>query len=232
MARQLLDAGVPEADVKVLYNGVDTVRFTPPQDEDMRTEIREQWRVGADEIAFLFVAHNLRLKNMKLLHRVFEALSEKNPHLKLVVAGKRAPGFTAPYLVYIGQSDHIEKCYAGADCLLHPSFYDSFANVVLEAMSCSLPVIVSSDTGANELIESGKNGMILPVAPGRDSRKQWRDAVDEMAANPEARQILGRNARKTAEAHEHKKYVDEFEQIILHKYADKNKRESTAVEPA
>ena len=50
-----------------------------------------------------------------------------------------------------------------ARCLLLPSLFDSFGMVVVEAMACGLPVIVSDMVGAGQLIEEGRNGFVVPV---------------------------------------------------------------------
>src|SRR5262249_28387622 len=49
-----------------------------------------------------------------------------------------------------------------AQCLLLPSRVDAFGLVVLEAMACGVPAIVSDTVGAKELIEEGHNGFVVP----------------------------------------------------------------------
>src|SRR5207244_8801774 len=62
----------------------------------------------------------------------------------------------------------VEQFYGMADALLLPSPYDAFAMVVTEAMACALPVIVSREAGASELINDGENGFVLQN-PGDDA---------------------------------------------------------------
>jgi UDP-glucose:(heptosyl)LPS alpha-1,3-glucosyltransferase len=198
--------------VHVLHNAVDTVRFDPDAVRPHREAVRRLWGVGALDVVFLFVAHNLRLKNLALLQSVFGRLYRELPEVRLVVVGKRAPGFCAPYLIYAGTTETMESFYAAADALLHPSFYDSFANVVLEAMSCALPVAVSDCSGASELIRNGENGFVLPVTgPGRGGVEAWTGVVRQLAASVEQRLALGATARDTAAAHAFPRYVTEFE---------------------
>ncbi|MGZ9148882.1 MAG: glycosyltransferase, partial [Candidatus Deferrimicrobiaceae bacterium] len=42
------------------------------------------------------------------------------------------------------------------------SAFDTFGMVVLEAMASRLPVIVSANVGAKDLVEEGVNGFVLP----------------------------------------------------------------------
>jgi glycosyltransferase involved in cell wall biosynthesis len=50
-----------------------------------------------------------------------------------------------------------------ASLYVHPSYEDGFAYAPAEAMACGVPVLVSSDTGMKELIESPSDGLILPT---------------------------------------------------------------------
>jgi len=62
---------------------------------------------------------------------------------------------------FLGTTGHPERYYAASDAFLLPSHYDSFGMVVTEAMASALPVIVSKEAGAAELVQDGVNGLIL-----------------------------------------------------------------------
>ena len=51
--------------------------------------------------------------------------------------------------------------YKGVDAFIFPTLYDSFGNVVLEAMASGIPVIVSKVSGVSEIIQDKVNGLIL-----------------------------------------------------------------------
>jgi glycosyltransferase involved in cell wall biosynthesis len=55
----------------------------------------------------------------------------------------------------------VEELFAAADAFLLPTPYDPFALVCTEAMASELPVVVSREAGAAELIEHGVNGLLL-----------------------------------------------------------------------
>ena len=46
---------------------------------------------------------------------------------------------------------------------VHPAYEDGFAYAPTEALACGVPVIVSEDTGMKDLIDSGRDGLILPT---------------------------------------------------------------------
>lgn len=60
------------------------------------------------------------------------------------------PGDPLPYL------RHARLC-------VHPSYADGFSYGAAEALACGVPVIASEDTGMKDLIDPGRNGMVLPT---------------------------------------------------------------------
>ncbi len=64
---------------------------------------------------------------------------------------------------FLGAVDDVSKVYQAADCLAHPTLEDTFAMVVLEAMSYGLPVVVSCEKycGIAGLLTDEVNALIL-----------------------------------------------------------------------
>jgi UDP-glucose:(heptosyl)LPS alpha-1,3-glucosyltransferase len=199
--------------VITLHNGVDTLVYSPAADDTQRAQLRRQWGVQDEDVVFLFVAHNLRLKNYPLLARIFAQLQQNN--LKLVVVGKHRPSRLPDHCIYAGKVDDIVIAYRAADVLLHPTYYDSCANVVLEAMSCGLPVVASDRCGANELITSDISGYELSVTGDAVVVKQeWDRLIRKLGNDTGLRQHIGRQARKAMLANDFEYYIDRFETIL------------------
>lgn len=62
-------------------------------------------------------------------------------------------------------SDELAGLFAAADLLLLPSRHENFGNVVIEALACGCPVIISDSTGvANDLLHKAPSdfGMVVP----------------------------------------------------------------------
>jgi glycosyltransferase involved in cell wall biosynthesis len=62
----------------------------------------------------------------------------------------------------IPQSQLLEA-FGQADVLVFPTLSDGFGMVVTEAFSRGLPVITTDQAGAADLVEHGKNGLIVPA---------------------------------------------------------------------
>jgi glycosyltransferase involved in cell wall biosynthesis len=50
-----------------------------------------------------------------------------------------------------------------ASLCVHPAYEDGFSYAPAEALAAGVPVIVSEDTGMNELITPGRDGLVLPT---------------------------------------------------------------------
>lgn len=163
--------GLPEGKIKVVYNGVDLHRFTPDNKEKFRGETRNLYNIDNQEIVLLFVANNFRLKGLHCLIKALSVLrTNTNARFRLIVAGR---GNTRKYMklaeksgcarnvIFAGQVKNPERLFAAADIFVHPTFYDPFANVCLEALACGLPVITTNYNGAGELITDGQEGFVI-----------------------------------------------------------------------
>ncbi|MCS6977186.1 MAG: glycosyltransferase family 4 protein [Gemmatales bacterium] len=87
-----------------------------------------------------------------------------------------------------------EKVYSRSSVVVLPSLADGFGYVVGEAMSCGVPVIVTTATGAADLIEDGVNGFVVPPADVNALIERLRILATDM----DRRRRMGTAARETA----------------------------------
>ena len=118
----------------------------------------------------LFIANDFRKKGLGTL---LKALHLCPADFKLAVVGNNS--YQSVYaeqvkelelsnrVFFIGKLKDIAPAYEAADCLAHPTLEDTFAMVVLEAMSYSLPVVVSGEKycGIASLLQHGVNAWIV-----------------------------------------------------------------------
>lgn len=84
--------------------------------------------------------------------------------------------------------------YAASDVFLFPSRSDVFGLVLVEAMSCGLPSVVSSSVGAvPDLAVSGHNSLVL----GTHEPSSWAEAIARLVEDRQLRSALGGSARRT-----------------------------------
>ncbi|HEY4760079.1 MAG TPA: glycosyltransferase family 4 protein, partial [Thermoguttaceae bacterium] len=159
---------VPPSRIRVVYNGVDVKRFSPQRRGEFRNSMRQRLGIADDVVVAIAVAHNFQLKGVPTLLRALEILAPKRlPLHAVVVGGKRA--FLWQWLAkarrlpvtFVGVQPDTVPFYAAADMFVHPSFYDSCSLVLLEAAASGLPLLVSRENGAAELLTHGLEGMLL-----------------------------------------------------------------------
>jgi glycosyltransferase involved in cell wall biosynthesis len=81
-----------------------------------------------------------------------------------------------------------------ADVLVLPSLSEGFGLVVTEALSCGLPVIITSNVGAADLIADGREGFIVPIC----SAEAIAERLDTLHCDRELLAAMSQNARATA----------------------------------
>jgi glycosyltransferase involved in cell wall biosynthesis len=67
-----------------------------------------------------------------------------------------------------------------ADIFILPSLEEGLARTALEAMACGLPVVLTPHTGANDLVEPGVNGEVVPIRDPQDIADavlKWADRI-------------------------------------------------------
>ncbi|QJA06285.1 glycosyltransferase family 4 protein [Thermosulfurimonas marina] len=154
---------------EVIYNGVDLARFNPSV-QRFRAEVRGELSLSEKDRALLFVGSDWRRKGLPFL---LEVLEELPPEFKLLVAGGKPLGQKGR-VYYLGPVREMERLYGAADLLTLPTRYDPFANVVLEALACGLPVITTPENGAAEVIPEGW-GRVLPREAGK-----WKTELERV----------------------------------------------------
>ena len=191
--------------VQVVHPGVDIDRFDKLDRKICRGEIRKRFEIDETDMVVLFVSMNFELKGLDNLMAAMTTTKSKHPsgNLKLLVVGKgneKKYGNLAQKLgikdnvIFSGiWKDNIEQIYMASDIFAMPSEFDTFGMVVLEAMSASLPVIISDNVGAMDLVKDGINGFVV--------EKENVDSISsriEFMLNEKNRENMAKEAHKTA----------------------------------
>lgn len=196
--------GVPAEAVRVVYNGVDTARFSPLHRGTHRTPVRLAWEVADNELLVLIVAHNYRLKGVPALIRAAGRLRQAGLPVHVMVTGNDRHGGCrwlarrcGARVTFTGATVDPAPFYAAADLYVQPTYYDPCSLVVLEALASGLPVITTRANGAGELIAQDVEGRLLDDPADVDAlAASIRDLADAGV-----RQRMGRAARILALEH-------------------------------
>lgn len=141
-------------------------------------------------------------KNHAMLIRAFSLIEKEFPEMKLVIYGEGES--REKLLKLIGEKQLQEKVSlpgSVSDVAAHienvriftlTSNTEGMPNSVIEAMCLGLPVIATDCPcgGTAELIEDGKNGILVPVG----DEKALAEAIKKILSNPELEKRLGEEA--------------------------------------
>jgi glycosyltransferase involved in cell wall biosynthesis len=84
-------------------------------------------------------------------------------------------------------SPRLQDYYRAADLFILPSQNEGLPNVVLEAMSCGLPCIVTRISGTDDLINHGDSGMLFAV----NDQQSFIDGITPLISSQERRKKMG-----------------------------------------
>jgi D-inositol-3-phosphate glycosyltransferase len=79
--------------------------------------------------------------------------------------------------------------YSAADCLVVPSYYESFGLVGLESLACGTPVVASPVGAMADIIDNGKTGQVVPDLTPRG----LANSIEKVISNP-AKTLLSADA--------------------------------------
>ena len=182
--------------------GVDMDKFSRrPEVMNLARELRND-----KTFTFLFVGRIARDKGVDELVAAFSSLTEQYDNVRLVLVGWNEHDIdpvreetlmqikNSPCIDFVGSKygDELLAYYAASDCFVFPSYREGFPNTVMEAGAMDLPCIVTDINGSREIIENGKNGVIIP---SKNADILYR-AMKEMVENEEVRTCYASNARK------------------------------------
>jgi sugar transferase (PEP-CTERM/EpsH1 system associated) len=187
--------GILPRKVSQIYNGVDTLRFSPAE--------TRQPIAGcpfSDPMCCLIgtVGRMQVVKNQTALAEAFIRVLKTFPQLaaslRLVMIGNGPLRAQAQALLeqagvaelawLPGERDDVAEILRGLDCFVLPSLAEGVSNTILEAMASALPVIATDVGGNGELVESGRTGQLVEPAD-----------IDAMAQKIAAYAIDPRRAR-------------------------------------
>lgn len=192
--------GVDDAKLHVIYSGVDLERFHPRLRISLGADQRQALGIEVDAFVYVFVGSGFERKGVGRLLRAFHRSGmARRAHVIVVGKDKDEPAMQslarrlgiASRVHCVGGQQDVRAFYAAGDCFVLPTLYDPLPNAALEAFACGLPVITTTQCGAAEFIEAGKNGYTCDAL---DGDALARALIDVRALPPGAARAAARAA--------------------------------------
>lgn len=192
----------PEERAFTIYNGIDTERFAPRRNCQLRSELG----FAPSDFVFGIVANFHARKRHIDFVRAAREICIRFSHAKFLMIGEDQGAlreievylqthFLAKRCVIVAGTTEPEKYYACMDCYISASEVEGLSNAILEAMASGLPIIATDVGGSAEMVEEGESGfLVAPYAPGEIAEK-----AGLLIENRSLCTLMGRRGRTVAE---------------------------------
>lgn len=216
-----VELGIRPDRITVIPNGVDAERFRPGD----RAAARVACGLPPDAAVVLTVAGVYADKGQHTLLEVLPGLVARHPRLLYVVLGGfRRDGYRRRldelvsagrlegHVRFVGPRPHEElpEWYAAADLFCLPTRSEGWANVLLEAMACGLPVVTTRVGGNAEIVTGRRYGLLVPHGDPAALRDAVRDGLDA----PWDRAAIVAHARAHSWDRAAARVVDQFRAVL------------------
>jgi glycosyltransferase involved in cell wall biosynthesis len=200
IAADLARAGLGTHRLRVIPSAVDTTRFRP--DPAARARLAERFSLRPNELALGLVAQLIERKGHRFAFDAVAALAERGAPIRLICFGRgpleaelrtvvRARGLD-DRIVFAGFEPDMARWLPGLDALVHPVRREGLGVAVLEAMSAGLPVVAAAAGGLVDVIEDGRDGLLVPAGDAT----AIATALERLLKDQDLRERLGQAARQ------------------------------------
>jgi glycosyltransferase involved in cell wall biosynthesis len=187
----VLNHGIPRSKTSVIPTGVDTKLFT-------------QRRESSTTPTVLWVGRFVPEKGLNTLLNAAKLVTTKMPHVKFVLIGY---GPLYGWLLDLRTKLRLEKSVEFVQPVPHerlvdylsratvfalPSLNEGLPSTILEAMSCSRPVVVTKGIGLDDVVKDA--GALFPLGDSDQLAETLLDIINDGSKS----RLLGAAARKRA----------------------------------
>ena len=203
----------PDPGVHLVESGIDLSafamaepRFEFSQRRPLRGRLCRPHVAGENPLGFVELAERLHQRLPDLRFRIFG----EGPQAEAVRA-RIAGSSAAAAISYEGFVAHPSDALAQLHVLVVPSLLDGRPNVVMEANACGVPVIGAPIGGIPELIEPGRNGLVLRPS----NHGEIAAALEAWLGAPDLYSALRASCRETAELRfDRNRMFDRYEAVF------------------
>ena len=181
--RSFVEYGIPENKLVKIPYGVNLGKFnkvgSPAPD---RFDVTFVGNVSLQKgVPYLVQAFN-KLKHPR---KSLKFIGSIEPHCKKIIMAMIPHDAHIDFLGHVPQKQ-LKDFLSNSHVMVLPSLQEGLAMVQAQALACGCPVIGTTNSGAEDLFEDGKEGYIVPI---RDS-SALREKMQWLADNPDFREAM------------------------------------------
>lgn len=199
--------------VRTIYHGIDTKVYSASDKKAMR----EKYGIPDNKIIIGTSANGGAFgdprKGGYYVKKCLESLDKRGIDYAFVNIGAESLTENNPKIInagYIKEEAKMAELYSTLDIFLFPSLSESFGLVVVEALSCGVPVIAFNNGAIDEIVVHDYNGMLVEYK----NEGKLIKAIIELSSNELLRSKYANNSRISAcEKFDFDRMVKEYQQL-------------------
>ena len=207
MKEVLEKLGVANKKIVVLGAGVDTNLFHTIN----KNKAREDLELPKTKYIILFVGRLHKLKGVELIYEC----ARNMPETLFVMVGDGDVKTDLKNCIFVGERRHeeIPLWMSAADILVLPSYSEGLPNVVMEALSCGTPAIVTDVGGCPEVVRDGETGFVVHVG----DVEALTDRIKYLIKNEDLREKMGKLGREDMiQRYERGKVIGKLKEVYVY----------------
>ncbi|WP_195270236.1 glycosyltransferase family 4 protein [Eubacterium sp. 1001713B170207_170306_E7] len=205
-------------------------RLLPGSGVNLNAHCYEPYPEKDDTIRFLFIGRMMKDKGIDELLAAAQIINEKYSHVFFDLIGFCEADYKGKaqletlhkqkIINYMGHQDAIHEHIKAHHVLIHPSYHEGMANVLLEAAACGRPVLASNIPGCQEAFDEGITGFGFEPKNVDDLVR----TIEKFIALPyEVKKAMGIAGRKKMEQEFDRQivvdaYMEEIENILKNRH--------------
>ncbi len=160
----LIARGISTHRIVLVYNGIDLSRYAEATPSTIRADLSLE-----DSFVFLYAGRLIHQKGVDLLIEAFAHVEGAYLLIagtgidKAVLETKVRDLHLESRVFFLGVRNDVPKLMKSADCIVVPSRWEGIGIVLLEAMACGTPLIVSEFGAAGEAVKAGESALMVPL---------------------------------------------------------------------
>ena len=198
----LIEHGVRDKKIVIIYNGLDLTRFNLNGDALQRLNLET---LRGRPVVTMVANFEYRVKDHPMLLRAAQRVKTEVPEAVFVIAGEgelraetetlaRELGLSETCL-FIGRCASVPDLLVASDVCVLSSQAEGFSNSILEYMAAGRAVVATNVGGASEAIVEGETGHLVDAGDDR----AMAERLIALLRDPEKRRTMGISGRQRVE---------------------------------
>ena len=192
--------------VHVIYNSVNMDIFNPAIECD---DFKDKYDLKGYKVV-TYIGGHVKSKGAPLFIKAALKIMADDPKVKFILAGEFnlthptsqnivekevqsliSQSIHKERILFVGVLQNVAELLASTDILIWPAIVPHFARPIMEAMVMGKPVIASNFLSSAEIVDNGKEGLLV-----KPNEAELSKAIEELINDPEKLDFMRANARK------------------------------------